>query len=59
MQLHRKKVPIKRIAKQLGISKNTVKAMIKREAEPQYTRNIYPTKIDIYKEKIEVNLIKG
>lgn len=47
-----KGVPIKQIARELNMSKNTVKRLIKSEEEPQYTRSISNTKIDEYKDDI-------
>ena len=47
-----KGVPIKQIARELHISKNTVKSLIKKEDEPKYSRSVSPTSIDDYKDKI-------
>ncbi|NLY47049.1 MAG: helix-turn-helix domain-containing protein [Tissierella sp.] len=47
-ELYRKKVPKLQIANQLGISRNTVKRLIKLKEEPKYTREYYATKIDPY-----------
>jgi transposase len=43
---------IKQIARQLKMSKNTVKKLLKQENEPQYQRRNYSTKIDRYKDQI-------
>lgn len=51
-KLYKKGVKILQIAKQLNISKNTVKRLIKAEEEPHYTRAEYASKIDHYKETI-------
>lgn len=50
--LYNKGVAIKQIARELNMSKNTVKSLIKKEAEPKYSREICPTKIDAYKDNI-------
>lgn len=52
--MHNKGVPIKKIAKELRISKNTVKKLIKQEEEPKYSRKVIHTKVDEYKDKIKV-----
>lgn len=52
-RLFKKGVKIKQIARQLKMSKNTVKKLLKQESEPQYQRQKYPTKIDPYKEQIQ------
>lgn len=52
-RLHMRGVKIKQIAKQLKISKNTVKSLLKKQEAPKYHRSIYPTKIDKYKEQIK------
>ncbi|WP_352419794.1 IS21 family transposase [Proteiniborus sp.] len=51
-ELHKRKVPILRIAKQLKMSRNTVKKLIKLKEEPKYTRNHYPSKIESYMNQI-------
>jgi transposase len=51
-RLHKNGVKIKQIARQLKMSKNTVKKLLKQESEPEYQRRDYPTKIDKYKEQI-------
>ncbi|SHI41417.1 Helix-turn-helix domain of resolvase, partial [Clostridium amylolyticum] len=52
--MHNKGVPIKQIARELGIARNTVKKLIKQEEEPRYSRKVTYTKIDAYKDKIRV-----
>lgn len=52
MRLHRAGVPKKAIARNLNMSKNTVKSLIKKKEPPKYEREYYPTKIDNYKEQI-------
>ncbi len=51
-RLYRSGMKIKTIARQLGMSKNTVKRLIKLEEEPQYIRVVNTTKIDGYKDQI-------
>jgi transposase len=53
-RLHKNGVKIKQIARQLKMSKNTVKKLLKQETEPEYQRRDYPTKIDKYKEQITI-----
>jgi transposase len=50
--MHNKGVPIKQIARELNMSKNTVKSLIKKEDEPRYSRSVSKTSIDDYKDKI-------
>jgi len=52
--MYNKGVPIKRIARELNMSKNTVKSLIKKEEEPKYSRSISNTKVDEYKDKVRV-----
>lgn len=52
--MYNKGVPIKQIARELGIARNTVKKLIKQEEEPRYSRKVTYTKIDAYKDKIRV-----
>lgn len=51
-ELYKRKVPILQIAKQLGMSRNTVKRLIKLKEEPRYTRSHYPSKVEPYMKKI-------
>ena len=48
-----KGVPIRQIARELKISRNTVKRLIKFEEEPHYKKREYSTKIDSYQEIIK------
>ncbi|SHI05564.1 helix-turn-helix domain-containing protein, partial [Clostridium grantii] len=41
--MHNKGVPIKQIARELNMSKNTVKSLIKKEDEPKYSRAVSST----------------
>lgn len=43
---------IRATAKQLGMSRNTVRKLLKMKDEPTYNRKIYPSKVDDYKELI-------
>lgn len=51
-ELYKNKVPILQIAKQLKMSRNTVKRLIKLKEEPKYQRTVTKTKVDPYKDKI-------
>lgn len=51
-RLYRSGMKIKAISRQLGMSKNTVKKLIKLEEEPKYIRVVNTTKIDDYKNQI-------
>ena len=53
-RLFKRGIKIKQIAKQLKISKNTVKSLLKHETEPKYKRSTYPSIIDPFKEQIRV-----
>lgn len=50
--MYNKGVAIKQIARELGMSKNTVKSLIKKEEEPKYSRETRPSKIDDFKDDI-------
>lgn len=51
-ELYKRKVPIKRIAEQLGMSRNTVKKLIKCTEQPKYHREHYKSKLDPYMDQI-------
>lgn len=51
-RLYRNGIPKRQIARQLKMSKNTVKKLLKEKEEPKYNREIYKTKVDEYKELI-------
>ena len=51
-RLFKRGVKIKQIAKQLKMSKNTVKKLLKSENEPKYERKLYISIIDPYAENI-------
>jgi len=52
-------VSIRKIAKTLGISRNTVKKYIKETNPPQFKAREYEKKIDEYREEIQIMLGKG
>jgi transposase len=58
-RLHKKGVKIKQIARQLKISKNTVKRLLGKKDEPKYKRSVYKTKIDSYKEQVKVWFVEN
>lgn len=51
-KLYKSGVKIQKIAKQLNMSRNTVKRLIKADTEPRYTREKYASKVDEYEELI-------
>jgi len=51
-RLFKRGVKIKQIAKQLKMSKNTVKTLLQRESEPKYERKANISKIDPFKDQI-------
>lgn len=53
-KLYSRGAKIKQIARQLKMSKNTVKRLLKQKEEPKYTREVYKTVIDEYIEQIKV-----
>ncbi|WP_142414177.1 IS21 family transposase [Hathewaya massiliensis] len=53
-RLYKKGVPIRQIARQLKISRNTVRKLIKLKEEPKYSRSHYETKVDKYKDDINM-----
>lgn len=53
-KLHSEGVSIRKIARKVKISRNTVRRWIKLDEKPSYTRKAeYPTKIDEYKKQIK------
>lgn len=52
-RMHNKGVSIKQIARELKMSKNTVKRLLKLNNEPAYQRLSYATKVDDFKDKIK------
>jgi len=51
-ELYKRKISIRGIAKQLGMSRNTVRKLLKASELPQYHRTVYPSKLGPYKEQI-------
>ncbi len=51
-ELHRKGTSIRGIAKQLAISRNTVRKLLAEKEEPHYHRSCYSSKLDPYKDQI-------
>jgi transposase len=51
-ELHSRKVPIRKIARDLGISRNTVKRLLKRKEEPRYRREHYPSILEGFRKQI-------
>lgn len=51
-ELYKKKVPKAQIARQLGMSRNTVKHLLRLKVEPKYHREHYPIKLDGFRELI-------
>ena len=58
-KLYDKGVPKKQIAKQLKMSKNTVKRLLSLDGEPVYRRERSPTKVDDYKDIIRIWYLDG
>lgn len=52
-QLHKKGMSIRGIARELKMSKNTVKKLLRSPTRPTYQRKIYPSKVEAYKEQIK------
>lgn len=52
--MHKKGIPIRQIARELKMSRNTVKRLIKCEEEPKYKKRKYTTNIDQYLDQIQV-----
>jgi transposase len=50
VSMHRTGVPIKRIARTLGVSRNTVRAALRRDGPPEYRRKLRASKLDPYKD---------
>lgn len=53
-RMHERGMPIRQIARELKISRNTVKRLIKFDEEPHYKKREYETKIDSYIEEIKI-----
>lgn len=52
--MYKKGIPIRQIARDLKMSRNTVKRLIKYEEEPKYKKRNYTTTIDKYLDQIQV-----
>ncbi len=52
-RLYKQGTPINKIARDFGISRNTVKRLLRLDEEPKYSREYYATKIDPYKDFIK------
>lgn len=50
VSMHKAGVPIKVIARELGISRNTVRATLKRDGPPAYQRKPMPSKLDPHRD---------
>ena len=48
--MHKAGISIKEIARQLGISRNTVRATLRRDGPPEYERKPVPSKLDPHKD---------
>lgn len=53
-RMYERGIPIRQIARELKISRNTVKRLIKVDEEPKYKKRMYETKIDPYIEEIRM-----
>lgn len=51
-ELHRRKVPIRKISQDLGIARNTVRRLLKQKEEPHYHREHYPSMLEGFREQI-------
>ena len=51
-ELYKRKINISQIAKQLGMSRNTVKKLLREKEVPRYLRTHYPSKMDVYMDRI-------
>lgn len=53
-RLHKQGVSIRQIARQMKMSRNTVKRLMNLKEEPRYIRSHYETKVDKYKDDISM-----
>ena len=51
-ELHRKGISIRGIARQLEMSRNTVRKLLKAKEKPHYRRSCYSSRLDPYKDQI-------
>ena len=56
--LHRQGLSIKAICRQLGVGRNTVRRVLRREEPPRYRRAAAPSKFDPYKDYLLSRLAK-
>ncbi len=56
VSMHKAGVSISAIARELGISRNTVKATLRRDGPPEYRRREMPSKLDPYKDYLHERL---
>ena len=56
VSMHKAGVSISAIARELGISRNTVKATLRRDGPPEYRRREMPSKLDPYKDYLRERL---
>ena len=50
VSMHKAGISISAIARELGISRNTVKATLRRDGPPEYHRRSRPSKLDAHKD---------
>ncbi|MEW8992954.1 helix-turn-helix domain-containing protein [Clostridium sp.] len=53
-RMHERGIPIRQIARELKISRNTVRRLVRCDEEPHYKSRSYDTKIDQYQEQINI-----
>ncbi|WP_346939236.1 IS21 family transposase [uncultured Clostridium sp.] len=53
-RMHEREIPIRKIARELKISRNTVRRLVRCDEEPHYKSRSYDTKIDQYQEQINI-----
>jgi len=56
VSMHKAGIPISQIARELGISRNTVKATLRRDGPPDYERKPVPSKLDSHKDYLRQRL---
>jgi transposase len=56
VSMHKAGASISRIAREFGISRNTVKATLRRDGPPEYHRKPMPSKLDPYKDYVRERL---
>lgn len=53
-RMYERGMPIRQIARELKISRNTVRRLVRCDEEPRYKSRSYDTKIDSYLEQIRI-----